>query len=132
MRFASLAILCVLTSAAACPPIEEPEDLGCGEAPGAFDPEGDVVYAASDEGCVRLERRTLDDGSIAPVRLIAHVEGFTQRFDVDTDALTYEGRPGGTAIVTSDDVTVTLAIDVCTGEWTVEVNEGEAILPVVG
>lgn len=81
---------------------------------------------------MRIERRALDDGSFVPVRLIAHVDGFTRRFDVDTDALTYEGSPSGAAVVTSDDVTATIAIDVCTGEWTIEVNEGEAILPVAG
>jgi len=60
----------------------------------------------------------------------AHVDGFTHRIDVDTDALTYEGSPGGTAVVTSDDVTATVELDPCTGEWAVDVNEGEATLPV--
>lgn len=138
LSLASLAFVSCLSSVVACEPFlaEAPaapaEDLACGAAPGAFDPAGDVVYAVGPEGCARIERRALDDGSFAPVRLVAHVDGFTHRIDIDTDALTYEGAADGTAIVTGDDVMASIEFDVCTGEWTVDVNEGEAILAVAG
>lgn len=136
IRFASFAVALTLTAVAACDPFApvEPEvpseDLACGASPGPFDPNGDVLYAVSDEGCARLERRPLDDGTFAPVKLVVHVDGLTRRIDVDTDALTYEGAPDRTAVVTSndDDVNVQVTFDVCTGEWMMNVNEGEAVL----
>lgn len=139
----SLTLLASLALTLACDPlapfvpvpVDEPTGTDCGEAPASFDPSSDIVQAAGSEGCVRIERQIDEEGVVAPQRLVIHAEGFTRRYDIDTTELTYEGAGGDGDVITTttdDDVAVRLQVDVCTGEWTVSVDEGEVLLPVVG
>lgn len=139
----TVSILTLLTTTVACDPLApfvpvEPQGLECGEAP-AFDPQGDVVQGTATEGCARIERTTGDDGVVAPQRLVIHAEGFSRRYDIDTTELTYEASDDGmgdvittTTTTTDDDVAVRILVDICTGEWTLSVDDGEVTLPVVG
>lgn len=116
-------------------PVEGPTGLDCGEAPASFDPSGDVVQAAGSEGCVRIERQIDEDGVVAPRRLVIRADGFTRRYDIDTTALTYQGTGADGDVITTttdDEVAVRIQVDICTGDWTVEVDEGEVLLSIVG
>ena len=95
-----------------------------------------MLQGAASEGCARIERSIGDDGVVAPQRLVIHAEGFSRRYDIDTTELTYEASDGGMSDVitttTDDDVAVRILVDICTGEWTLSVDDGEVTLPVVG
>ncbi len=146
---ATVSSLTLLATTLACDPLFNPlfdqmvpeeQGLECGEAPASFDPQGNVVQGAATEGCVRIERsieRSIGaDGVRAPQRLVIHAEGFSRRYDIDTTELTYEASDGNMADVitttTDDDVAVRIQVDICTGEWTLSVDDGEVSLPVVG
>jgi hypothetical protein len=144
---ATVAMLSLTLGTLACDPLAPlfpPEPTGeeeCGVAPETFDAFGDVVQGAGDEGCVRIERRAIDGDpalGFEPLRLVVHVDGFSRRYDVDTSdtaALAYEASADGTDTITAttdDNVKVRLTFDVCTGAWALNVDDGEAQLPVVG
>lgn len=110
----------------------------CGEAPATFDAFGDVVQGAASEGCARIERRAIDGDpalGFEPLRLVVHVDGFSRRYDIDTTELAYEANEDGTDTITTtadDEIKVRITFDVCTGAWALNVDDGEAQLPVVG
>jgi hypothetical protein len=128
-----------------------PAPLDCGLAPPLFDVHGDIVQGESDDGCVRIERTTIELGDdfickacpFEATRVVARVGdiSFELRDDLssvdrdDVGALTYEASHHNWAdVVTAhgdgDTVPTTFAVriryDVPANGWDLEVLDPSA------